>query len=269
MSEVRPGGPGGIRALLVDDESLVRRGIRGFLAAEPDIVVIGECGNGLEAVDAIRAEKPDLVFLDVQMPELDGLGVLDALDDDERPPALVFVTAYDAYALRAFEEHAVDYLLKPFDEGRFRTALARARQRLAGSGPGAMSHSPDGRLTSLLRELRPTPVYADRLLVRTANRLVPVAVAGIDWIEAADNYVRLHVGAERYALRETIRSLESRLDPRRFARIHRSTIVSLDRIREVRPLPSGDCTVVLADGTELMLSRSWREAFEARFGGAR
>jgi two-component system LytT family response regulator len=112
-------------------------------------------------------------------------------------------------------------------------------------------------------------VYADRLLVRTANRLVPVAVAGIDWIEAADNYVRLHVGAERYALRETIRSLESRLDPRRFARIHRSTIVSLDRIREVRPLPSGDCTVVLADGTELMLSRSWREAFEARFGGAR
>jgi len=231
--------------------------------------VIGECGNGLEAVDVIRAEKPDLVFLDVQMPELDGLGVLDALDTDELPPALVFVTAYDAYALRAFEVHAVDYLLKPFDEGRFRTALTRARQRLAGSGPGATTAPPDARLEALLRQLRPAPAYADLLLVRTANRLVPVAVAVVDWIEAADNYVRLHVGAERYALRETIKSLESRLDPRRFVRIHRSTIVSLDRIREVRPQPSGDCTVVLTDGTELTLSRGWREAFEARFGGAR
>jgi two-component system LytT family response regulator len=253
--------------LLVDDEALVRRGIRGFLAGEPDLVVIGECGNGLEAVDVIRAERPDLVFLDVQMPELDGLGVIDALDEDERPPALVFVTAYDAYALRAFEVHAVDYLLKPFDERRFRTALGRARQRLAGSGTGPPPADP--RLESLLRELRPAPVYADRLLVRTGNRLVPVAVAGIDWIEAADNYVRMHVGPERYALRETIRSLEARLDPRRFARVHRSTIVNLDRVREVRPLPSGDCALVLAGGTELMLSRSWRDAFEARFGGAR
>ena len=256
-----------IRALLVDDEALVRRGIRAFLAGERDIDVIGECGNGLEAVDAIRAERPDLVFLDVQMPELDGLGVIDALDEDERPPALVFVTAYDAYALRAFEVHAVDYLLKPFDEHRFHTALGRARQRLARSGTG--SPAVDSRLESLLRELRPAPAYAERLLVRTANRLVPVPVAGIDWIEAADNYVRLHIGPERYALRETIRSLEARLDPRRFARVHRSTIVNLDRVREVRPLPSGDCSVILTDGTAVMLSRSWRPAFEARFGGAR
>jgi two-component system LytT family response regulator len=253
--------------LLVDDEALVRRGIRGFLAGEPDLVVIGECGNGLEAVDVIRAERPDLVFLDVQMPELDGLGVIDALDEEERPPALVFVTAYDAYALRAFEVHAVDYLLKPFDERRFRTALGRARQRLASTGTGPPPADP--RLESLLRELRPAPAYADRLLVRTGNRLVPVAVADIDWFEAADNYVRLHVGRERYALRETIRSLEARLDPRRFARVHRSTIVNLDRVREVRPLPSGDCSLILTGGTELMLSRSWREAFEARFGGAR
>lgn len=256
-----------IRALLVDDEALVRRGIRGFLAGEPDLVVIGECGNGLEAVDVIRAERPDLVFLDVQMPELDGLGVIDALDEEERPPALVFVTAYDAYALRAFEVHAVDYLLKPFDERRFRTALGRARQRLASTGTGPPPADP--RLESLLRELRPAPAYADRLLVRTGSRLVPVAVADIDWFEAADNYVRLHVGRERYALRETIRSLEARLDPRRFARVHRSTIVNLDRVREVRPLPSGDCSLILTGGTELMLSRSWREAFEARFGGAR
>jgi two-component system LytT family response regulator len=256
-----------IRALLVDDEALVRRGIRAFLASEPDLVVIGECGNGLEAVDAIRAERPNLVFLDVQMPELDGLGVIDALDEEERPPALVFVTAYDAYALRAFEVHAVDYLLKPFDERRFRTALGRARQRLASTGTGPPPADP--RLESLLRELRPAPAYVDRLLVRTGNRLVPVRVAGIDWIEAADNYVRLHVGPERYALRETIRSLEARLDPRRFARVHRSTIVNLDRVREVRPLPSGDCTLILTGSTELMLSRSWREAFEARFGGAR
>lgn len=132
-----------------------------------------------------------------------------------------------------------------------------------------MPAPPEARFEALLRELRPAPAYADRLLVRTANRLVPVAVTGIDWIEAADNYVRLHVGAERYALRETIRSLDARLDPRRFVRIHRSTIVSLERIREVRPQSSGDCTVVLTDGTELTLSRSWRDAFEARFGGAR
>jgi two-component system LytT family response regulator len=250
-----------LRALLVDDEPLVRRGIRAFLADEPGVVVAGECRDGLEAVDAIRALRPDLVFLDVQMPELDGLGVLDALETDERPPAIVFVTAYDAYALRAFEEHAVDYLLKPFDEERFRTALARARQRLTGPRPAP--------LDALLRELRPAPAYAERLLVRAGGRMVPVVVAAIDWIEAADNYARLHVGGERLALRETIRSLEARLDPRRFARIHRSTIVNLDQVREVRPLPSGDCTLLLRDGTALTLSRGRREAFEARFGGVR
>ena len=266
-----PRGTGRIRVLLVDDEPLVRRGIRAFLADEPDVAVIGECGTGLEAVDAIRAERPDLVFLDVQMPELDGLGVLDALDEDERPPALVFVTAYDAYALRAFELHAVDYLLKPFDEARFRTALARARQRLASAGAATIPAAADSRLEALLRELRPAPApaYAERLLVRSANRLLPVAVADIDWIEAADNYVRLHVGSRRCALRETIRSLEGRLDPRFFVRVHRSTIVNLDRVQEVRPLPSGDCTLLLTDGTQLSLSRNWRETFEARFGGAR
>jgi two-component system LytT family response regulator len=255
-----------LRVLLVDDEPLVRRGLRAFLAAEPDVTVVGECGDGRDAVRVIRAERPDLVFLDVQMPELDGLGVVDALEEDERPPALVFVTAYDAYALRAFEVHAVDYLLKPFDEGRFRTALARARQRLARADTPAPG---DPRLEALLRELRPAPAYAERLLVRTASRMLPVPVAAIDWIEAADNYVRLHVGAERHALRETIKGLEARLDPRRFARIHRSTIVNLDRVREVRPLPSGDCVLLLLDGTQLSLSRGYREAFEAGFGGAR
>ncbi|HEU4698838.1 MAG TPA: LytTR family DNA-binding domain-containing protein [Gemmatimonadales bacterium] len=261
----------------MDDEPLVRRGLRAVLAAEPDVAVIGECGDGREAVRRIRAERPDLVFLDVQMPELDGLGVVDALAADERPPALVFVTAYDAYALRAFEVHAVDYLLKPFDEARLRTALARARQRL-----GATRVPADGaRLAALLAELRPAAAAPERgvahrpdralerFLVRTGDRLLPVAVTAVDWIEAADNYVRLHVGAERHALRETIKALEAQLDARRFARIHRSTIVNLDRVRELRPLPSGDCAVLLHDGTRLTLSRSFRAAFEARFGRAR
>jgi two-component system LytT family response regulator len=251
-----------IRALLVDDEPLVRRGIRAFLAEEPDVVVVGECRDGVEALAAIRAERPDLVFLDVQMPELDGLSALAALAPEERPPAVVFVTAYDAYALRAFDLHAVDYLLKPFDEQRFRTALARARGRLGGGG------RLDARLAALLAELRPQPgpEPADRLVVRTAGRVVLVPAAEIDWIEAADNYVRVHAAGQRHVLRETIKGLEAQLDPRRFVRIHRSAIVNLDRVRELRALPSGDFAVLLSTGAKLTLSRTYRDVVERRLG---
>lgn len=251
-----------IRCLLVDDEPLVRRGIRAFLADEPDVDVIGECRNGVEALAEIQAHAPDLVFLDVQMPELDGLGVVQALRA-ERMPAIVFVTAYDAYALKAFEVHAVDYLLKPFDEARFRTALGRARERLGGSRDGL-----ERRLDALLADLRP-PAYLERLAVRNGSRTLFVDVASVDWLEAADNYVRVHALGARHLIRETLKALESQLDPRRFARIHRSAIVNLDRVREVRVLPSGDHAVRLAGGAELTLGRAYREGFEARILGRR
>lgn len=260
-----------IRALLVDDEPLVRRGMRAFLAAEADIEIMAECRNGREAVAAVAAHSPELMFLDVQMPEMNGLEVLEALGE-RRPPAIIFVTAFDAYALRAFEEHAVDYLLKPFDEERFRTALARARQRLAAASvaeAGSTSlDDTDRRLAALLAELRPRPTYLTRLMVKSGRRVVLVDTADIEWLEAADNYVRVHVAGARHLLRETIRSLEAQLDPAHFIRIHRSAIVNLERVRELRALPSGDWTVVLQGGAQLILSRSYREAFERRLGRA-
>ena len=249
-----------IRCLLVDDEPLVRRGIRAFLAAEPDVDVIGEARNGVEALTAIGESAPDLVFLDVQMPELDGLGVVASLPPDRRP-AIVFVTAYDAYALKAFEVHAVDYLLKPFDEARFLVALGRARERLAGAREGL-----DRRLDALLADLRP-PTHLERLAIRRGDRTLFVDVASIDWLEAADNYVKVHALGTRHLIRETLKTLEAQLDPRRFARIHRSAIVNLDRVREVRVLPRGDHAVRLASGTEIMLGRGYRDAFEARMLG--
>jgi two-component system LytT family response regulator len=254
-----------IRALLVDDEPLVRRGIRGFLADEPDVEVVGEARNGREALSLIAELGPDLVFLDVQMPELDGLGVVAALG--ERTPAIVFVTAFDAYALKAFDVHAVDYLLKPFDEARFRTALGRARERLA--RPAPLPREGDrvsGQLEALLHELRGRPAFLDRLMIRSGSRVVLVRTEEIDWIEAADNYVRVHAAGARHLLRETIRSLEARLDPRHFARIHRSAVVNLERVRELHALPSGDFTVLLRTGAQLTLSRSFREEFERRVG---
>ena len=249
-----------IRCLLVDDEPLVRRGIRAFLADVPDVEVVGEARNGVEALAAIRRDAPDLVFLDVQMPELDGLGVVAALSPGPMP-AIVFVTAYDAYALKAFDVHAVDYLLKPFDEARFRTALARARERLSGGRDGL-----ERRLDALLADLRP-PAWLERLAVRRNTATLFVDIASVEWLEAADNYVKVHTLGARHLIRETLKTLESQLDPRRFARIHRSAIVNLDRVREVRALPRGDHVVRLASGAEVTLGRAYREAFETRMLG--
>jgi two-component system, LytTR family, response regulator len=240
-----------LRVLIVDDESVARRRVRRLLAAEPDVAVIGECGDGASAMTTIVAERPDLVFLDVQMPERDGFEVLQAIPTPELP-AILFVTAYDRYALRAFDVHAIDFLLKPFTRERFRIALTRARERLE-------RRDRDAGLAALAASLRERPRYLSRVPVRTAGRIVLVDLTTVDWLEAADNYVRLHVHSREYLLRETLAALEAQLDPDRFARIHRSAIVQIDRIVELHPATHGDFDVLLRDGTRLTLSRTWRE----------
>jgi len=248
-----------LRVLIADDETVARRRIRRLLAPEADMVVAGECADGAAAVNAIATDSPDLVFLDVQMPELDGFGVLRAIDPAALP-AIVFVTAFDRYALRAFDVHAIDYLLKPFTPERFRLALDRARARIrrADVDPG---------LASLAATLRRPPRYLSRVPVRSKGRIVLVDLSTVDWIEAADNYVRLHAGRREFLLRETLAGLEKRLDPERFARIHRSAIVQVDRIHELHPASHGDMDVVLKDGTVLTLSRTWRYQVRGLFGG--
>jgi two-component system, LytTR family, response regulator len=253
-----------IRAIIVDDEPLAREGVRLHLAAAPDVVVVGEAGSGEEAVALIEETRPDLMFLDVQMPGLDGFGVLDAIGA-ALMPVTVFATAYDAFALRAFDAHAIDYILKPYDAERFQKALERARMHIAGRHRADM----DQRLGSLLDELRGRGQYTERLIVRSGGRIVILRIAEIDWIEAASNYVRLHAGDREYLLRETMTALESRLNPAEFVRIHRSTIVRVDRIRELEPLFQGDYVVILTDGTRLTSSRGYRERLQELLQGSR
>jgi two-component system LytT family response regulator len=252
-----------IQALIVDDERLARKRIRSLLKNERDVEVVGECADGAEALAAIRKQNPDLVFLDVQMPEMDGFQVLQSVGADLMP-AVVFVTAYDKYALRAFEVHALDYLLKPFDEDRFGEALRRAKDQVLGSSNGDLHD----RLLALIEHLRSGERYVDRLLVKASGRVLFLKTEDIDWIEAAGNYVRLHVGRESHLLRETMNTIETKLDPARFLRIHRSTIVNLDRIKEMQPWFSGEYVVLLKDGTELRLSRGYRDKFDERLGEA-
>jgi two-component system, LytTR family, response regulator len=250
-----------LRVLLVDDEPLVRQGIRDFLETEPDVTIVGECGNGIEALETIAREPVDLVFLDVQMPELDGIGVAAALAE-QRGPAVVFVTAYSEHAVRAFEVNAVDYVLKPFDHERFSAALARARARRASGEQEELAR----RLGSVLAELQRERGHSQRVLVRSEGRIRFVAVDDIDWIEAADNYARLHAGTERHLVRETMASLEARLDPMRFARIHRSAIVNLARIKELQPTFNGEYAVFLTSGEKLTLSRGYRDSLREKIG---
>ena len=244
------------RTIVVDDEPLARDRLLKLLHAEPEIEVVGEAKNGREGVELIRQMKPALAFLDVQMPELDGFGVLAELAVDERP-AVVFVTAFDKFALKAFEVHAVDYLLKPFDKERFQTALKRALDQLARSQPENVHEQ----LSALLHELRPAP-QSDRLAVKSEGRVVFVKISDIDWVEAADNYVSLHVGRDTHLLRETMTNIEQRLPRERFIRISRSTIVNLERIKELQPLFHGEYAVILRDGTKLTLSRSHRDKLQ-------
>lgn len=241
-----------IRTLIVDDEPLARERLRTLLQHESDVEVIGECADGRQAVSAITADAPDLVFLDIQMPVLDGFGVLQALDD--RPlPAIVFVTAYDQYALRAFDVHALDYLLKPFTARRFQKALQRARDELVREE--GQSSPLEKRLMNLLDDLNGEKKHPKRLVVKASGRVYFLKIDEIDWIEAEGNYVRLHVGANSHLLRETMKGMEAALDPDRFIRIHRSTIVNTERIRELQPLFHGEYAVILQDGTRLVASR--------------
>jgi two-component system, LytTR family, response regulator len=235
-----------LRTLVVDDEPLARRNLTVLLARDPDIGVVGECSSGTEAIEAIRSSRPDLVFLDVQMPECDGFDVLELLGSD-LPPAVVFVTAHDEYALRAFEAGALDYLMKPFTNARLERALGRAKERLA--------HQAEHR-----------PGAPDRLIVKSAAQVLFVDVADIDWIEAANYYACLHVGATTHILRRSLSVLEQELKRGSFCRIHRSTIVNLDRVRGFELMDDGEYAVLLKSGARLRASRRFRRTLQKRLG---
>ena len=246
-----------IRALIVDDEPLARDGVRLHLEAQTDIEIIGEAIDGDNAVEMINELRPDLVFLDVQMPGLDGFGVIEAVGVDAMP-AVVFTTAYDEFALRAFDANAVDYVLKPFDGDRLRRALDQARTQIRGRRRSEIEE----RLIGLLAELHGKGQYLERIIVRSGGRILILRTDDVDWLEAASNYVRIHAGGREYLLRETMTNLESRLDPAQFVRIHRSTIVRLNRIKELEPLFQGDYVLILEDGTRLTSSRGYRDRLQ-------
>lgn len=248
-----------IRVAIVDDEPIARAALRLALQEDPEVVVVGDC-IGVDAPALIKRAGVELLFLDVQMPEVDGFQVLAALRP-EALPATVFVTAHDEYAVRAFEVHAIDYLLKPFDDARLLTALARAKQRLLRDGA-----APSRELMALLDERGRGQRYVERFLVRTRGKVVVVRTQDLDWIEAADYYATLHAGGEAHLIRQTMAELEGSLDPQKFVRVHRGAIVNVDRIREVHPLFRGDCTLVLTDGTSVRLSRTRRAELERLFG---
>lgn len=237
--------------LIVDDEPLARHRIEDLLAGEADMRVVGTCANGYEALEAMCQQSPDLVFLDVQMPGLDGFEVLQRVSE---MPLIIFVTAYDHYALKAFEVHALDYLLKPFDAGRFRQALARVRQQV--------NRERSGQVMQLLRSLNRQ--YLERLIVRSSQRIRLVEVESVWWIEAAGNYVQIHTAdGDMHTLRETMKNLEARLNPDQFLRIHRSLIVNIAAIKELQPWASGEYIVLLKDSTRLNSSRGYRDQVRA------
>ncbi|HJP93223.1 MAG TPA: LytTR family DNA-binding domain-containing protein [Pyrinomonadaceae bacterium] len=253
-----------IRTLIVDDEPLARRNLRLLLEKDPQIEIVDECRNGREAVKVINSLSPDLIFLDIQMPEMDGFDVLERVGPDQIQ-AIIFVTAFDQYALKAFDVHALDYLLKPFDDERFGNALARAKSQIETREINRLSK----RLLALLeereserKESKEQQNYLTRLMIKVSGRMTLLKVHDIDFIEADGNYAKLHVGRKAHLLREKMHDLEGRLDPEKFVRIHRSVIVNLDRIKEMHPHFNGDYIVVLEDGRQLRLSRSRREQLE-------
>ncbi|UCC72864.1 MAG: response regulator transcription factor [Gemmatimonadota bacterium] len=250
-----------IRVVIVDDEPPARFKLRTFLEDDTRVEIVGEAGEGLEAVKVIEEQKPDLVFLDVQMPELDGFEVLEALDLDHLP-RIIFVTAYDAYAVRAFQVHALDYLLKPLDRERFETAMRRAAEALK-----VADEKQGERARETAAELRARQGPLQRFLVRSRGRLWFARTDQIDWIEAAGNYVTLHVGDETHLVRGTLKDIAERLDGDRFARIHRSTVVNLESVRELQEWSHGDWLVIMKNGTELRLSRRYRDRLPGTLGG--
>lgn len=248
-----------IRALIVDDEPLARRGIRQLLEREPDVTVVGEARNGREALRALRTLDPELVFLDVQMPEVDGFGVLRAVGPERMPP-VIFVTAYDAFAVRAFDAHAIDYLVKPLREARFAEAVQRVRERLRSADAVTLSRQLSALLaTTADARLAPQATTGRRIVVPTSTGELVLEAEEIDWIEADDYYAAVHTRGRRHLIRESLSSLETRLDAARFVRVHRSAIVNLDRVREYRADAPGECAVLLRDGTRIAVSRRRRE----------
>ena len=250
-----------LSVLIVDDERPARTKVRRFVSADPDVGQIFEAPDGVRAVDVIREESPDLVFLDVQMPGLDGFGVVEALAPDALPH-VVFVTAFDDYAVRAFDVHAVDYVMKPFDAERLGRALERAKAAIASRRDGQEAAQMERLLADLQRE---RPERLERLLVQGEERSVLLPLTRVDRLESARNYVVLHAGRESFRVRSTLDRLEQRLDPRRFVRVSRTAIVNVDRVAELKPWSHGDWVVVLTDGAKLRLTRSFRDRLE-RFG---
>jgi two-component system, LytTR family, response regulator len=248
-----------LTTLIVDDEPLARERLLGLLSNETDIEVLGQCRDGEEAVSAIHERHPDLVLLDVEMPRMDGFEVIDTIGP-ERMPMVIFVTAYDQHAIKAFQVRALDYLLKPFDRDRFSDALQRARTQIESQTNGDLGK----RLLALMKDLKRDAPKTDRLVVKSGGRLFFLRADEIDWIEAAGNYVRLHVGNQSHLLRETMNAIEARLDPERFFRIHRCRIVNVERIQEMQPWLNGEYSVVLRTGVRLTLSRGYREKLQEK-----
>ena len=249
-----------IKTVIVDDEPIARRNLRALLERDPEVEIVGEAGSGAEAIRLVRANPPDLLFLDIQMPEMNGFEALEWIGA-QSVAAIIFVTAFDQYAVRAFEVHALDYLLKPFDDARFEAALGRAKSQIEQREARELSR----KLFALLeghRQISDESKKADyqtEFMIKSASRVFFVKADEIDWIEAADYYVRLHTGDQSHMLRETMAELEAKLDPQKFMRIHRSTIVNLDRVKQIEARAGGDYAVILHDGTDLKLSRSRRE----------
>jgi two-component system, LytTR family, response regulator len=253
-----------VRTLIVDDERMARKRLRTLLASDADIDIVAECGNGRDAVTEIQSRAPDLVFLDIQMPELDGFAVVETIGA-ERMPVTVFVTAFDQYALRAFDAHALDYLTKPFDRERFQMSLGRAKHQVGLRAAASREAGAADRLLALLASLERTPQptrpqYAERLMVKAGGRVVFLRADEVDWIEAAGSYVRLHVGRDVHLMHEGISTVAGRLDPAKFVRVHRSTVVNRDRVRELQPWFHGDAVAILRDGTKVTVSRTYRDA---------
>lgn len=245
-----------MRTIITDDERLARKKLRILLDSEPGVEIVAECSDGKQTLAALRTHKPDLLFLDIQMPDMDGFGVLRATHA-EHMPVVIFTTAYDQYAVKAFEAHALDYLLKPFDQGRLHHAINRARAEFV----KAHDYETTCRILDFLTRTSPAPQLS-RLAFKTGGRVVFLELDEIDWLSAAANYVTLNVGAESYSLRTGISHISERLDPHKFVRIHRSTIVNLQRVKELLPVNGGEYIVVLKNGKQLSCSRSYREGLQ-------
>lgn len=272
-----------IRALVVDDESLAREALMVMLGDDPEIVVVAECRNGKEAVTVIREQSPDVVFLDIQMPEMDGFQVIEEVGVRQMP-VTIFVTAYDKHALRAFEAHALDYLLKPFDHDRFNTALQRAKTYIRQQQLGEISEN----LFAMLQDMKlktggESPMDADnrnseraahrepidRVVIKSGGRIYFLKIEDIDWVEGAGDYLSLHSGSQTHLIRETMGNFHAKLDSRKFLRIHRSTIVNIERIKDIRPLYKGEYVITLTSGISLKASRGYRHELQSLLDEAR